>query len=116
MSITSQDETSRTAQHRRVERILARMQIGFDSEVGFSPYSVDIYIPEWHLAVEVDGPGHSPKKDAERDAVLLGKYFLPVLRLKSDLPGATVITKIEDFIILHAGTGSERKRQYTEKM
>lgn len=113
MSIAHQDEAFRTAPHRRVERILARMQIGFDSEVGFSPYSVDIYISEWHLGVEVDGPGHSPKKDAERDAVLLEKYFLPVLRLKSDLPGTTVITKIEDFIILHAATGSERKQRYT---
>lgn len=114
MSITHQDETSHTAPHRRAERILARMQIGFDSEVGFKPYSVDVYISEWHLGIEVDGPGHSPKKDAERDAVLLEKYYLPVLRLKSDLPGAEVIEKIEDFIVQHAATGAERKRQYTE--
>ena len=113
MSITHSDETNRTAPHRRVERILGKMQLGFQSEVGFKPYWVDIYISEWHLAIEVDGPGHSPKKDAARDSVLSEKYFLPVLRLKSDETVERIMTAIEDFIALWASTGDTRKRQYT---
>lgn len=112
MSIHQQDETSRSGPHRRVESILDKMRIGYESEYHLPPYWVDIYINEWHIGIEVDGPNHSPKKDAIRDEILKERYFLPILRLKSMLSQEEIMTKIEDFIILHAHSGSERKHQY----
>jgi very-short-patch-repair endonuclease len=91
------------------------MQIGYVSEEPFSPYAIDIYLPEWHLGIEVDGPGHSPKKDAYRDGFLCKEYFLPVLRLKADILLPDAIKKIEDFIVQWATTSEERKHQYRNR-
>lgn len=50
----------------------------------FGRFTVDAYLPEYHLAFEADGDyWHSFKKesDASRDAYLLSKFNLPVVRL-----------------------------------
>lgn len=54
------------------------------SQAEFLPYSVDAYLPPpYHLAFEADGEYYHrfPKKDSARDAYLLRKYGLPVVRL-----------------------------------
>ena len=116
MSITSQDETARSQPHRRIERILNRMSIMYESEYPFPPYSVDIYLGEWHLGVEVDGPAHSPAKDARRDDVLREKYFLPVMHLKTSeaLTVAEIMEQIEEFIKQYAETAEQRKFQWRQ--
>ena len=113
MSIHAQDETTRSGPHRRVERILGKMQISYESEAGFKPYSVDIYLHEWHIGIEIDGPQHSPKKDAVRDDYLREKYFLPIMRMPSTgLKAEEISWKIEEFINQWAGTAPQRKQQW----
>jgi very-short-patch-repair endonuclease len=114
MSIHSQDETERSKPHRHIEKILDKMRIAYESEVPFGKFAVDIYLNEWHIAIEVDGPAHSPRRDAIRDDNLREKYFLPVLRLKTsnNLSFNSIMTIIEDFIIEWSKTGEQRKSQY----
>jgi hypothetical protein len=109
-------EITRSLPHRRIERVLDNMGIGYISEhPDFHPYSLDLYIGEWHLCIEVDGPGHSPKIDARRDAVLLERYHIPTLRLISTVQRLDAIKAIEDFIIEHATTADERKQAWRQQ-
>lgn len=112
----SQDETSRSGPHRRVERILDQMAITYESEREFRPYSVDIYLPEWHLGIEIDGPSHSATRDAKRDDFLMSKCHLPIMRIKAAGMDVNVIKKaVEEFIGDWYADSSQRKRAYTEE-
>lgn len=57
--------------------------IGTELEAFFPPFSVDIYISEWHVGVEVDGPYHKirKKRDKERDKILFEEYGLITYRV-----------------------------------
>lgn len=112
MSITSVDETSRSGPHRRVERLLDKWSISYESEYSFPPYSVDIYLNEWHIGIEIDGPTHSTKKDRMRDDVLREHYFLPIMRMPTNLRVDEILRKVEDFITKWAATGEQRKHQW----
>lgn len=85
------------------------MGVGYLSEcTDFRPVSLDIYLPEWHLAVEVDGPLHAPRLDAERDAMMLEMYGIHTLRIP--IKDAVWCDKaILAFIEEHAETAAERK-------
>jgi hypothetical protein len=52
--------------------------IGFQTELEqiFGRFCVDIYIPEIHAAVEIDGDSHYQKKDNKRDEWLKENYKL----------------------------------------
>lgn len=67
--------------HRKVIKRLERINLKVMVEIDFPPYKVDIYIPDAHMAVEVDGPHHSETKDKKRDKYLMDTYNLPVIRL-----------------------------------
>ncbi len=73
--------TERTNLHRSVEALLDEMGISYQSEVPIDGYCLDIYLPEWHLAIEVDGMGHYPKKDQKRDTYLLLEHNIQTLRI-----------------------------------
>jgi len=73
--------TELTDIHRKVVRRLERINIPCMVEVDFPPYKIDIYIPDAHIGVEVDGPHHSEKKDKKRDKYLMDTYNLPIIRL-----------------------------------
>lgn len=75
--------------HRKLVDILQKSYYTVRSEVQFGPYTVDIYLPEHHVAIEVDGPHHGKKREAHRDSYLMEKWSLPVLRVKvSSIVGA----------------------------
>ena len=65
------------------------LRAGFEviiPEQRFGVYSVDVYLPEYHLAFEADGDyWHNISgihaRDENRDAYLLRKFELPVIRL-----------------------------------
>lgn len=77
-------ETTRTGWHRWLEKKLHHMGLSYVSEyTEFWPYSLDLYLPEWHLCIEVDGPYHRRKADALRDDQLMRRYQIPTLRLSS---------------------------------
>lgn len=73
--------TELTDIHRKVVRRLERINISCMVEVDFPPYRIDIYIPDAHIGIEVDGPHHNKKKDKNRDKYLLDTYNLPIIRL-----------------------------------
>ena len=46
-------------------------------------YSLDIYLPELRLGIELDGPHHSRKRDGKRDAFLERRHDIDVWRFKN---------------------------------
>lgn len=87
------------------------MDINFSSEERFAPYTLDVYLPEWHLAIEIDGPAHSVSKDAVRDRWFLEFHGIPTLRLDATIWQKTdaIKTKIIAFIEEHSETVDARK-------
>lgn len=111
MRFLSPGDSWRSKAHRHIEDILLEMNINFESEVVYHPYRLDIYIPEWHVAIEVDGPMHSPKKDFARDNALEISYALPVLHIKTKLGlrKADIVKMITEFFELQADSAEDRK-------
>lgn len=70
--------TELTEPHKEVLRYLQCRGLAVWHEVSFPPYFVDLYLPRYHAAVEVNGPLHVREKDDERDEELLAIYRLPV--------------------------------------
>jgi very-short-patch-repair endonuclease len=52
-------------------------------ELDFPPYRVDLYLPDYHMAVEIDGPLHNIRQDEKRDNDLFNEYKLLVFRISS---------------------------------
>lgn len=111
IKVSDSDHSARSGPHRRVERLLDEMDINYSSEERFIPYTLDIYLPEWHLAVEIDGPMHSKTKDATRDRWFLEAHGIPTLRLDAKIwqNKESIKTKIIMFIEEHADTVEIRK-------
>lgn len=108
------DNQYRSGPHRKVEDVLKKLQVLFTSEhEEFIPYRVDIYLPDWHAAIEIDGPSHSPNKDAVRDKWLLERYYLPTLHIKTKGPWS-LFSKLEkqivEFLEQNQEDVEERKR------
>lgn len=109
--VTNRDNAQRSGPHRRVEKLLDKIGISYMSEHPFLPYTVDIYLPEFYAAVEIDGPLHSKTKDHVRDQFLDAYYHLPVLRLEANIwdSSKAIQDKIIAFIEEHAYTAADRK-------
>lgn len=105
------DNGERSGPHRRLERWLAAEGITFESEREFPPYRVDIYLTEWHLAIEVDGPYHLVKRDRLRAKQLEEMYQMPTLRLNHNLSRGPAIAKVKAFIEAHAESVDQRKQR-----
>lgn len=103
--------TERSGGHRRVEKYLNEEALEFESEKAFPPYTVDIYFPEWHIALEIDGPFHGKNKDYVRDEYLRVHYGLIILRMSSmnGILKAYLLERLIPFIENNADTGHERK-------
>lgn len=75
--------TTMSDAHVAVAKALERHGYGIMEEVEFPPYRVDVYLPEYHAAVEVDGVQHGPTADARRDRRLDEDYSLPVFHIRA---------------------------------
>lgn len=108
------DNSARSTPHRKVEELLRELKLYFESEYSFQPYTVDIYIPEWHIAVEIDGPYHTKHKDEARDNYLLDQFGLYVLRLpvKEGLDKETVESRLFAFIDEHYNDSDTRRKTW----
>ena len=76
--------TRLTKPHKEVIRYLQLRGLEIAKEVDFPPFTVDIYLPKYHAAIEVDGPMHTPEKDGKRNSELLGIYYLPVVHIPTE--------------------------------
>lgn len=103
------DNSRRSGAHRQVEDILRTAGLSFESEREFGIYTVDIYFPEFHIGVEVDGPGHLRKHDTHRDGVLLKEHGLYILRVKHDQDKGDIEQAVFDFIDQHYVDSDVRK-------
>ena len=109
--VTNRDNASRSGPHRRVEQILDKMGISYTSEYPLPPYTVDIYLHDWRLGIEIDGPLHSKAKDKVRDNYLDAWYQVPILRLDAKRwhKSKNIEEQILAFIELHAESTDDRK-------
>lgn len=104
-----------TKAHKRISDLCRRQGLNVNDEEPVGRFSIDIYLPEWHLGIEVDGPTHSPRKDERRDGELWADYGLPILRLRHDTALDPAWELIEAFIVGHHPTVEARKRLWLQK-
>jgi very-short-patch-repair endonuclease len=91
------------------------MGLSYQSEHEFPPYAVDVYLGEFHAALEIDGPGHSRTKDAKRDSRLWEAYRLAVLHLPTDLAPDRVKAMVLSFVEDMGPSARERKSYWRER-
>jgi len=83
------------AYHSALCRALGKKGLQYTEEYPIGPYSVDIYLPELHLLVEVDGPFHFAAADKKRsDRILELRPDLRMVRVKVGTPMAKALGRI----------------------
>ena len=100
------DNTVISDAHARVIKLLEACGLCLQEEVDFPPFRIDIYLPDYHVCIEVDGPHHSERANRLRDRELKSIYRLPTFRINVsdidslewlgpliDLLGRAVVTK-----------------------
>ncbi len=91
MALAEDPQVTDTGIHLELTRLLEDMGYGVEKERPFSPYSVDCYVDELHVAFEADGPSHTARRDEKRDTYLLATYALPVIHVtQAALTGSEV--------------------------
>ena len=73
-----------TDAHLAVIKELERHGMGLLEEVEFPPYRADIYLPAYHVLVEVDGAQHNMRADRKRDRELNAEYSLFIFHIAAD--------------------------------
>ena len=68
--------------HATVCRWLSELGIGYMEEYPVGQYSLDIYISDMKLGVEIDGPQHNRRKDVVRDAAIERAIGIRIIRIK----------------------------------
>ena len=103
------DNTVISDAHARVIRLLEARGLCVQEEIDFPPFRVDIYLPDHHACVEVDGPHHGARADHRRDAELLRVYALPTFRIEVDeIDGLAWLGALNDFLAVVEATKDER--------
>jgi len=70
-----------TKPHVKIIRMVRELKLSYKVEEPFGKYWIDVYLPEFHIGIEADGPYHFRKRDEKRDKFLFDEYALPVLRI-----------------------------------
>lgn len=75
----SHQKTTMTNIHRRVISFLKERRVHLEVERSFNPYFVDIFLPEYNVAVECDGGKwhnypYGSERDRKRDRYIISKY------------------------------------------
>ena len=99
------DNTVISDAHSRVIKLLEARGLCLQEEIDFPPFRVDIYLPDYHACIEVDGPHHGTRADNIRDETLLREYSLPTLRIRS---GDIDLAALKEFLELTEATFEER--------
>ncbi len=80
--------------HEQVIGWISAMGLEYMEEYPVGPYSLDVWLPEMQLGVELDGPDHSKQRDRRRDDVLLTSWDIMVVRFKVGTPKDEVLEGI----------------------
>lgn len=84
--------------HRDLVTILQENYYTVLSEFEVYPNKLDIYLPDYHVGIEVDGPQHGVKREQRRDEFILKTYGIPILRVKvSVVKDSETLLKIAEF-------------------
>lgn len=70
-----------TVPHKRLIKVVEELRLSHLEEAEFGKYFIDVYLPEFHIGLEADGPHHLQKADAIRDSNLMEAYGLPLLHI-----------------------------------
>ena len=72
----------------RLEKFINEMGFETIPEYTVGQYSIDIYLPEFNLGVEYDGPMHgmSKKRDQKRDKEILDEHGIAIMRVRQITP------------------------------
>ena len=119
MALTDEDPlTELTEIHQKAIKKLEKLGYQVMEEVRFPPYVVDIYIPDLHIGVEVDGPHHVEKRDIKRDNVLYEEYNLPIIRLnqKESTNSALIKRTMKEAVKLFQESASIRFDEIQDKV
>jgi len=71
-----------------INKWIEELGIGTVIEQPFGAYSVDIFIPDLNLGIEVDGPYHLKKRDLKRDEYLKQAHGVDIWRIPIKKMGA----------------------------
>lgn len=102
------NDTSRSKPAIKIARWIREMGYMVEEEYPVGRYSIDIYLPHLHTAVEVDGPYHSKAKDKKRDETLLTRHAMPTVRIPTRTNRETVRRIIEEAHEEYYPTANER--------
>ena len=80
--------------HRKVCKWLDEYGIPYQEEYPVGVYSVDIYIPDIKLVVEIDGPQHDKRKDVKRDAEIERATGMRIVRIPVGVKKGKALAKI----------------------
>ena len=81
--------------HLSVIHWLQRHGVELIEEVTFPPFTVDCYVPRFHVVIEVDGPQHRASRDKKRDLYLGEAYNL----LVGHIPAGAVEKVVHDEVV-----------------
>ena len=93
-----------------VEKWLDELGVSYISEWEFFPFRADIYLPEWHGVIEVDGPYHFSKADKKKDDYFWSVGKIPVIRLHYRVTKPHFIEGLEYWLDKWAEDAEERKK------
>ena len=82
--------TSQTDIHNRMRKIIQECGFNYVEEyIVRGPvkanYSLDFYLPEFHIGVEADGPYHQRKSDATRDTWIKDTTGILIIRFGGEI-------------------------------
>lgn len=104
-----------TGPHRQLAGILSDMGLSPWNEFPVGKYFLDIFIEEYWVAFEYDGPTHSGlaarRRDEARDAEIMRVAGIPVLRVNDALLSSRdeLEASVTRFIDSHVDTLEERR-------
>lgn len=118
-ALLDQHDGTRSRAHRFVEQLLTEMRISYMSECEeFAPFRLDLYLPEWHMAIEIDGPSHTQSRDQFRDQRMFERYSVKTYRMRSDklVKRADIEAFIKRSIEDASLDSDERRKAYMEHL
>ena len=91
---SNDSKKSMTQAHQKLVYILELLGLEVEIEKPAGPYSLDCYVPKYHVGFEADGPFHMENRDKKRDDNLMVAFQLPVVRIQA------VVLRQQDKVIM----------------